>query len=92
LLITLVQNCREEYGEHTCDKRRSRSLIHSGFPQFEIEDGFTEEDELWTPKREPEEHLVARATAILDRVFDTDAEQCMALSHSASRWLIFLDE
>jgi hypothetical protein len=77
----LVQNCREHYGEHTCDKRRSRSIIHSEFPQFEIEDGFTEEDELWTPERESEEHIITRANAILDRVFDADAEQCLSISH-----------
>jgi hypothetical protein len=77
----LVQNCREEYGEHTCDKRRSRGIIHSEFPQFEIEDGFTEEDELWTPERESEEHIITRAKAILGRVFDADAEQCLSISH-----------
>ena len=77
-----MQNCREEYGEHTCDKRRSRTFIHSAFPQFEIEDGLTEEDELWTPTRELEEHLAIRAKAILDRIFDADVEQCTSpLAH-----------
>lgn len=76
----ILENCREEYGEHTCDKRRSRTFIHSAFPQFEIEDGFTEEDELWTPKRELKEHIAIRARAILDRVFDADVEQFVSIT------------
>ncbi|KIM83493.1 hypothetical protein PILCRDRAFT_6923 [Piloderma croceum F 1598] len=76
----ILENCREEYGEHTCDKRRSRTVIHSEFPQLEIEDGFTEEDELWTPERESEEHIITRAKAILDRVFDADAGQFISIT------------
>jgi hypothetical protein len=76
-----VQNCREEYGEHTCDKRSSRTIIHATYPQFEIEDGFTEEDELWTSMRESEEHIAIRAKAILDGIFDVDVEQCVSISH-----------
>ena len=75
-----VQNCREIYGGNTCNKRKSRTHIHSAFPQFEIEDGFAEEDELWTAQRESEEHLAIRAKAILDRIFDTDVEQCESIS------------
>jgi len=76
----ILENCREEYGEHTCDRRRSRTFIHSTFPQFEIEDGLTEEDELWTPERESKAHLSTRAKAVLDQVFDTDIEQYISIT------------
>ena len=72
-----LQNCREQYGEHTCDKRSSRTVIHSTYPQFEIEEGFTEDDELWTLSRESTVHVAIRAKAILDRIFSVDEEHCM---------------
>ena len=74
------QNCREEYGEHTCDRRSSRTFIRSKYPQFEIEEGFAEEDELWTPIRESTAHVAIRAREILDRIFNADEEQCALLS------------
>ncbi|EEB89202.1 hypothetical protein MPER_12724, partial [Moniliophthora perniciosa FA553] len=33
----VLENCREVYGVHTCDKRRSRTYISTTFPQFDIE-------------------------------------------------------
>ncbi|KAF5334281.1 hypothetical protein D9758_015537 [Tetrapyrgos nigripes] len=76
----IVENCREVYGEHTCDKRRSKTFLLDHFPQFEIEGGisadsgvftdFTEDDELWVAdERETEVHLAARAEIVLDRIF-----------------------
>ncbi|KAF9262314.1 phosphoglycerate mutase-like protein [Marasmius fiardii PR-910] len=72
----VLENCREVYGVHTCDKRRSRTYIRTTFPEFDIEKGFTEEDELWTPDvRESDEHAVIRATSVLDVIFgDKDDE------------------
>jgi hypothetical protein len=67
---------REEYGEHTCDKRRSRSDIHADFPQFEFECGFPEQDLLWTTERETFDHAIGRAHDVLNRVFRED-ETCM---------------
>lgn len=70
----IVQNCREEYGEHTCDKRRTRSEIHSNFPGFAFEEGFEEEDMLWSPERETKENTEVRATLFLDKVFTNDCD------------------
>lgn len=70
------QNCREHYGKHTCDKRQTRTRIHADFPQLIFEEGFAEEDELWTPVRETEAHIDERARKVLDRVFDQDPETC----------------
>ncbi|KAL1745519.1 histidine phosphatase superfamily [Schizophyllum fasciatum] len=70
-----AQNCREVSGVHTCDKRRTRSYIQSTFPEVDIEDGFTEEDEYYEDDvRESPERVVARARAVLCRVFE-DREQ-----------------
>ncbi|KAF7365756.1 F-box domain-containing protein [Mycena venus] len=68
----ILENCREEYGSHTCDIRRTRTQIHTAFPQFEMEDGFTEEDELWTEERESKPSVAARATIVLERIFRED--------------------
>jgi len=71
----ILENCREEYGEHTCDKRKNRSFIQSEFPQFELADSFTEQDQLWTTDRELKEHVTSRAKDVLDRIFNADVEQ-----------------
>ncbi|KAF7325076.1 Phosphoglycerate mutase-like protein [Mycena kentingensis (nom. inval.)] len=65
----VIENLREYYGEHTCDKRRTRSELVADFPEIDIESGFTEEDELWTEVRETEESRRARANDVLERVF-----------------------
>ncbi|KAJ7665583.1 histidine phosphatase superfamily [Mycena rosella] len=73
--VVLEVNCREEYGEHTCDKRNTRTYITDTFPQFDIETGFTEDDELWTAEsRETGEHAAARAQQVLDRIFREDTD------------------
>ena len=80
-----TQNCREEYGEHTCDKRRTRTEIHTTFPKFSIEEGFTEEDLLWEADvREPKAHIAERARAILDKIFTDDVDDtstCSRVKH-----------
>jgi broad specificity phosphatase PhoE len=43
----VMEGLREGVSLHTCDHRRSRSYIKSLFPGWEIEEGFSEEDELW---------------------------------------------
>lgn len=65
---------REIYGHHTCDKRSPRSKIEKKFPDFVFEDGFVEDDELWTEERETYEHLDGRARKVLDRIFEDDTD------------------
>ncbi|KAF8998679.1 histidine phosphatase superfamily [Cyathus striatus] len=72
--VTVLENCREENGVHTCDRRSSRSYITETFPHFRIEDGLTEEDELWHPDiRETKSQIAERAKNVLDSIFDTEA-------------------
>ena len=84
---TVVENCREEHGEHTCDKRRTRSAIAAKYQDlFEFEPGFVEEDPLWLPdRRETKAEAQARARTVLDRLFSGEwgNGQC-TLSSSAS--------
>jgi len=38
-----VQNCREKYGVHTCDKRHPKSWIAENLPLYTFDEGLTEE-------------------------------------------------
>ena len=40
---------REVIGIHTCDRRSSKTCIHTNFPTYRFEPGFAEEDDLWRP-------------------------------------------
>ncbi|EIM92820.1 phosphoglycerate mutase-like protein [Stereum hirsutum FP-91666 SS1] len=70
----ILEDAREEYGEHTCDKRRSRAAIAADFPDFVFENGFADEDVLWTKERETKESAERRARNVLDRIFDADTD------------------
>lgn len=55
--------------------RRQRSWIQTHFPKFQIEEEFSEEDELWVPDvRETKEAIAARARSVLDKVFDEEPQ------------------
>ncbi|KAL4879563.1 histidine phosphatase superfamily [Aspergillus karnatakaensis] len=47
-LPTVKEGFREGMSMHTCNHRRSKSYIADLFPTWKFEEGFTEEDELWT--------------------------------------------
>jgi len=71
--VVILENCREENGIHTCDKRRTRSYIHERFPDYEFEEGFEEEDKLWDPEiRETKSQVAERARRVLDYIFEKD--------------------
>jgi len=60
---------RETNGIHTCDRRSRKSSIAERYPEYEIEEGFTEEDELWDPVyRETQAAHIYRASLLLDDV------------------------
>ncbi|KAK7453401.1 putative phosphoglycerate mutase pmu1 [Stygiomarasmius scandens] len=79
----ILENCREEYGEHTCDKRRTKTYLKEIFSNFDIKGGisvdegvfkeFSENDELWqADHRETKTHVMARAKAVLDHIFSSE--------------------
>lgn len=87
----IVENIREEFGVHTCDKRQTRSYIQRTFPEYIIEDGFTEEDKLWKPDiRETGHHMEGRAKAVLDMVFENDKEHFISITAHAGFIRAFL--
>lgn len=64
-------------GVHSCDMRRPRSYLSQAFSQFEIEEGFTEQDELWQPDhRETEDELTVRLREALDEIFREETATC----------------
>ncbi|KAK4541504.1 hypothetical protein LTR36_007950 [Oleoguttula mirabilis] len=64
---------REVMGEHTCDRRSSRTVIRDAFPDWRIEPGFVEEDELWrADHRETYTEHDVRSQALLDELFAHD--------------------
>lgn len=78
---TIVENIREIIGVHTCDKRRTRTYINQTFPEYSIEDGFAEEDELWRPDvRETLADVDVRVKAALDMIFENDKEQFISIT------------
>ncbi|KAK0287587.1 putative phosphoglycerate mutase pmu1 [Friedmanniomyces endolithicus] len=64
---------REVMGVHTCDRRSTSSVIRAMVPEWRIEEGFAEEDELWRADHREEwaEHDV-RTRASLDEVFERE--------------------
>lgn len=77
---------REVMGEHTCDRRSSRSVIEAAVPQWRIEHGFTEKDELWqADHRETWAEHDARTRKLLDDVFAHDTHLFVSFtSHSGA--------
>ncbi|RDB24444.1 hypothetical protein Hypma_008411 [Hypsizygus marmoreus] len=71
----VVENCREEIGVHTCDKRRTKTYIKTTFSEFIVERGFSEDDLLWDPDiRETKAHVAERAKDVFDMIFKNDEE------------------
>ncbi|KAI0669235.1 phosphoglycerate mutase-like protein [Trametes maxima] len=80
--VTIVEYLREHNGEHSCDMRSPRTTIARQFepPVYEFEDGFSEEDILWTNEREKPEHIEERARTVLGRIFAQDDETYIAIT------------
>ncbi|KAH9964459.1 histidine phosphatase superfamily [Russula dissimulans] len=78
----ILENCRE----HCCDKCATRQAIASEFPKFVFEEGFEEEDDLFTADRETEEHLQGRAKLVLDRTFQNKDDTYVSVTAHAG-WI-----
>lgn len=81
-IVKILENCREESGVHTCDRRRTRSWIHERFPDFDFEVGFSEEDPLWDPEvRETKAEVAERARRALDHIFEDPSYYVSVTAH-----------
>ncbi|KAG2143629.1 histidine phosphatase superfamily [Suillus clintonianus] len=77
----IVEDLREVNGVHTCDKRRTRTYIAKKFPDYDIEEGFVEEDIYWnSEKRETHGDIDIRMKRVLDMIFDRDEEQFISFT------------
>ncbi|ETS81757.1 hypothetical protein PFICI_06759 [Pestalotiopsis fici W106-1] len=73
---------RERLTNHTCDKRRSRSWIEKHYPNYIIEPGFTENDNLWKANEAPETEAqhIERKRSLLEDIFEHDDAQFISLT------------
>lgn len=80
------ESLREQFGVHTCDRRSTLSTISRLFPQYEIEHGFTENDDLWTPDhRETLGEAKVRLEEFLQHLFLNDESTYISLTmHSGA--------
>jgi hypothetical protein len=64
-------------GVHTCDKRATRTYLAETYTSFNIEPGFTEDDQLWTATyRETDAEKATRLRKVLDQIFSSDSATC----------------
>jgi broad specificity phosphatase PhoE len=72
---------REVIGVHTCDRRSGKSFIANRYPNWKIEDGFSEEDPLWkASERESNAGQDVRSRKVLDDVFEHDRNTWISVS------------
>ncbi|KAI9102432.1 histidine phosphatase superfamily [Phlyctochytrium arcticum] len=85
----VLENLREEYGDHTCDHRRTRTELQVRFPHFDFAGLVDDEDTLWKPdERETEQHLDHRIQQALQEIFtavsakSSESEESLKSSHN----------
>jgi broad specificity phosphatase PhoE len=72
---------RELLTDHTCDRRSTRSWIEENYPDYEVEQGFSEEDKLWTGGRwETFDEHTARKQQVLEDIFSTNQNAFVGLT------------
>ncbi|KAI9735884.1 MAG: hypothetical protein M1834_001349 [Cirrosporium novae-zelandiae] len=77
---TIKELLRETIGIHTCDRRSSRTYIHSNYPTYPFERNFAEDDPLWSATyRETDSAQTVRMKALLDDIFTS----------TSSTWISF---
>jgi len=73
---------RERIGTHPCDRRRSRAALAADFPNVDFSDLATEEDDKWTPEREPWADVVVRAERFCGIVRQRSEAHIAAATHN----------
>ncbi|KKF96715.1 hypothetical protein CFO_g956 [Ceratocystis platani] len=78
---TIKELLRERMTDHTCDRRSSKTYIAETFPEYAIEDGFTETDELWRADRwETLQAHLSRKQTVLEDIFSSDPSESISLA------------
>ncbi|OTB18143.1 hypothetical protein K445DRAFT_73316 [Daldinia sp. EC12] len=75
------ENLRERITDHTCDRRSSRSWIKQNYPDYIIEEGFSELDTSWKANTsESLEQHINRTQILLDDIFAHDTSPIISLT------------
>ena len=82
---------RERIGVHPCDLRRSRTELAADFPSVDVTTLSTEEDDKWTPEREPWADLVDRAMRVLAKLKARDETNIAIVTHNDFLQALLLD-
>ncbi|KAM3069432.1 putative phosphoglycerate mutase pmu1 [Clarireedia jacksonii] len=78
---TIKELLREGISAHTCDRRSSKTYIHTLAPTFKFELGFPETDPYWRPLvSETPDSQDQRSKALLDDVFNNDNSTFISFS------------
>ncbi|MED6116012.1 hypothetical protein PIB30_096115, partial [Stylosanthes scabra] len=78
-----VELCREQIGNHPCDKRRAISEYQNMFPAIDFSQIETDEDTWWTPEREKREEVTARGLKFLDWLWTRQEKEIAVVTHSS---------
>ncbi|XLU65412.1 hypothetical protein S245_024621 [Arachis hypogaea] len=78
-----VELCREQIGNHPCDKRRTISEYRNMFPAIDFSLIETDEDTWWTPEREKREEVTARGLKFLDWLWTRQEKEIVIVTHSS---------
>lgn len=78
---TIKENLREVIGAHTCDRRSSKTVIHSHYLDWPFEEGFAEEDPLWNATlRETNDAIDQRTVTAVEELFSSDKSTYISIS------------
>ncbi|XP_058217145.1 phosphoglycerate mutase-like protein 1 isoform X3 [Rhododendron vialii] len=81
--IVAVELCREHFGVHPCDGRRSISDYQYLFPAMDFSQIESDEDILWTDSfRETKEELAARGMKFMDWLWTRKEKEIAIVTHS----------
>lgn len=76
------EDIREQYGKHTCDKRRDTEDIVIDFPNIDASE-LTALDEIWTHAREPKKHLAERGARFIKWLQQRPEKHVAVVGHSS---------
>jgi broad specificity phosphatase PhoE len=72
---------RETISGHTCDRRGSKTYIHTAFPTYTFEDGLADSDTLWEALHgETDADQDIRSKEVLDDIFLSDSSTYISIT------------
>ncbi|XP_050904832.1 phosphoglycerate mutase-like protein 1 isoform X2 [Lathyrus oleraceus] len=78
-----VELCREQMGQHPCDKRRTVGEYRHMFPGIDFSLIETDEDTWWKPEREKKEEVTGRGLKFLEWLCTRKEKEIAVVTHSS---------